>query len=454
MRRFVKASLLAGVAAGFLYTVPAAGQEPLGLPQAVSTALEKNPSVRAATAIEAQADARVLQARGNYLPKINYTESLQRGTNPVYVFGSLLTQRQFGPGNFDVHSLNRPAALTNFQTQVTVDQMVFDGRQTSLAVKTAGLGRQVAGEERRRTETETIYAVVRHYYGAALAAESLRLAAESRKTAEANLRRAEALREAGMTTDADVLSIRVHLASVEEERIRAANDLQVAQAALNEVLGVPLDAGHVLTSPLTQAELPGGALPQYERTALERRPEAREALLDAQIAGARQQMARAAYLPQVAVHGVFETDRQTFASRGGSNWIVGASLRFNLWNGFSDRARVQESAAALRAAEAHRERAHSGILLEVRRAYLDVRAANQRVEVMRAAVAEAEESLRILQNRYEAGLANVTELLRADTALFAARTRRLAAVYDQRLAAVRLEQAAGTLGPDSAVLNP
>jgi outer membrane protein TolC len=82
-----------------------------------------------------------------------------------------------------------------------------------------------------------------------------------------------------------------------------------------------------------------------------------------------------------------------------------------------------------------------------------LRAAQQRIESARAAQAEAEESLRISQNRYEAGLSTVTDLLRVETALLETRTRYLAAVHDQRIAAAMLELAAGTLTADSEVLN-
>ena len=89
----------------------------------------------------------------------------------------------------------------------------------------------------------------------------------------------------------------------------------------------------------------------------------------------------------------------------------------------------------------------------MRRAWADLKAAVQRIEVARAAVAEAEESLRITQNRYEAGLSNVTDLLRNETAVLESRTRYLAAVHDQRIAATMLELAAGRLSPASEVLN-
>jgi outer membrane protein len=65
----------------------------------------------------------------------------------------------------------------------------------------------------------------------------------------------------------------------------------------------------------------------------------------------------------------------------------------------------------------------------------------------------AEESLRITKNRYDVGMSTVTELLRNETALLDTRTRRLAAVYEQRIAAANLEFATGTLTRDSNVLQ-
>jgi len=98
-------------------------------------------------------------------------------------------------------------------------------------------------------------------------------------------------------------------------------------------------------------------------------------------------------------------------------------------------------------------RGESAVRLQVENAYLDWKAAQERIEVASATVAAAEESLRITQNRYANGLATVTDLLRTETALLETRTRKLAAVHDQRLAAAMLELAAGTLTESSDVLK-
>jgi outer membrane protein TolC len=119
----------------------------------------------------------------------------------------------------------------------------------------------------------------------------------------------------------------------------------------------------------------------------------------------------------------------------------------------ADKARIEESREWVRRADAGEQRVDSAVRLEVRRAWADLRAAQQRIEVAKAAVAEAQESLRITQNRYQAGMSNVTDLLRNETAVLESQNRYLAAVGDQRIAAAMLDWAAGRLSPESEVLN-
>ncbi len=430
-----------------------AQDSPLSLREAVRAALAGNKSLAASAAGVHAAEARIAQAKSGYLPKLNFSESFARSDNPVFVFGTLLTQQRFGPENFDIGALNRPGAVNNFQSQFTLDQVVYDAGQVRHAVRSAKLMHHMSGEARRRAELDVIAGVVRAYYGAVLSAESLATAREAMRSAEADLRRAESVRAAGMATDVDVLSLRVHLAAVNEQQIRGTADLEVARAALNEILGLPLDTPHALTSPLQPLVLPDFDLPDYESKAVENRPETREFRLAASLARVQADSARASLLPQVGVRAAWEADRRRFWNGTGTNWLAAISLKWNLFNGFADQARIREAGHSLRRAEAEQERAGSGARLQVRRAWADLRAAQQRIEVARAAMAEAEESLRITKNRYEAGLSNVTDLLRTETAVLESKTRYYAAVHDQRVAAAMLEYAAGTLHPDSEVLN-
>lgn len=425
----------------------------MSLNDAVRLALQRNKSVEASVASQSAAQVRVAEARGGRLPKVNYSESWDRSDNPVFVFSSLLTQHQFGEQNFQVGPLNRPDFLNNFQSQLTADQTLYDAGETRHMVRSAELTKDLIAEEGRRTRMDVIAGVIKSYYDALLSAEQFNVTNQAMRSAQADLERAQAVHAAGMSTDVDVLSIRVHMAGVREQQIRSAADLNVARAALNDALGLPLDAEHTLTTALTPLPLPENLLADYEKNALTERPEARQAKLATSLAETRADAAHSTLLPQVGVHAAFEADRQRFYDRGGANWLVSIGLRWNLFNGFSDKALIAESTFTVRQKQAEQQRAGSAIQLQVRRAYADLRAAAQRIEVAQASVAEAEETLRITQNRYATGLSGVTDLLRTETAVLEARTRRVAAIHDQRIAAAMLELAAGTLTADSGVLN-
>lgn len=424
----------------------APGQTPLTLKDAVKQALGRHPSLQAAEARIQAAESRVGQARSGYLPRVQYMENLMRGNNPVYVFGSLLTQRQFTAANFDIGRLNRPDALNNFQSMVTAEQLVYDFGGVKHGVKAAEFGKKISEAERRAAELELIARVARAYHGVTLAAQALEVAREALKTAEADLKRAQTVRDAGLATEADVLAVQVHAAAMREQVIRRDADLKVARAALNEALGLPLDTPHELATPLAPAAAVEAASPEL-------RPEIEQIRMARQAAEAQARSARSGYLPQIAFRAALEADRQEFFNKGGGNWLVMGSVRWNLFDGSRTRNSVAEAKAMAAAAAAGERQYENALRLELARALAEFEAATERIAVTEAGVAQAEESLRIIRNRYSNGLATVTELLRAQTALLDARTRRLAAIHDQRLAAVEVERSAGKLNGDSNVLE-
>ncbi len=435
----------------FLLGWTLSAQDTLTVGGAAQLALQKHPALQAESARIDAAAQRVEQARAGRLPKVQYMESYQRSDNPVFVFSSLLTQRRFN--DFRIESLNHPDSVNNFQSRLMAEQPIYDAGVTRKQVALAETQKKMTAEERRGLEMQLTAGVARAYYGALLAEQSLLVAREAVRSAEADVQRAETIRAAGLSTDADVLSIKVHLAAMREQEIRRRSDLEVARAALNDLLGLPLDTPHNLTTTLSPLPAQGRDRESYEKSARSERADLRQATLGIEMAGTQSSLARASYLPQVSLMGVLEADRNKFVTQGGGNWLAGVSLKWNVFNGYADRARIQEATLLSRAAAAQKQQLESNASLEVRRAMAERNAASERITVAEASIQQAEESLRIVRNRYESGLSTVTELLRNQVALLESRFRRLAAVHDQRTAATMLELAAGTLTPDSEVLR-
>ena len=74
-----------------LAATPLFPQTALTLQDAVRMTLEKHPAVEGSASQTRSAEARIAEARGGYLPRVNYSESWTRSDNPVFVFSSLLT---------------------------------------------------------------------------------------------------------------------------------------------------------------------------------------------------------------------------------------------------------------------------------------------------------------------------------------------------------------------------
>ncbi len=422
---------------------------PVSLEQAVNIALKNNPTVQAATAYSDAAQHAIDTAKAGYLPQLNFSEGVTRGNNPVYVFGTLLTQQQFTAANFDLGFLNTPPAVDNFRTQFSASMSLYDFGRTSGRVRNARIQAQSVRQGTNRTEQSVVFEVINAYLNGLLAREQVRVAQSAATMAQADLDRAHAREQQGLAVASDVLSAQAQLAQAKEDQIRAQNAVAISQAALNVAMGVSEDAPTQTQGKLEPVKVTIGDLAILQQQALKQRPDYHEAQLQAERAGNSVSLARKEFLPRIDMMASWEQDNQTFAARGGNNWIAGATLTFNIFNGGSRRAQIAESRAYERRAEALRRQMEAGVRLQVREAFLNLNAARQRVEVSRDSAAQAEESLRILQNRYEAGLATIMDVLRAETMRTSAQNNHLNAVYDFRLAFAALELATGKLGPAS-----
>ena len=216
----------------------------LTLAEAVRMALEKNPTVQAADAYAQAVHEGIAEARAARMPRVDFSEGFTRGNNPVYVFGGLLTERQFTAGDFGLGFLNTPPPLDIFRTQFTAALPLYDAGQTGRRIKDAKLSAQGAGENGQRTRQEVIFNVVKAYTDELLARENARVAEAAVKSAQSDLHRAQARQEEGQAVPSDLLSAQVQLAQAQEDLLQAKNAVDLAHAALNVAMGLPEDARH------------------------------------------------------------------------------------------------------------------------------------------------------------------------------------------------------------------
>ena len=449
-----RAALASALLLTLLAALPAAAQEPLTLEKAVTIALEKNPVRKAAVADQKAAGAGVNLARSALLPHLVFSEGFTRGNDPIYVLSAKLRQQRFTAADLALPVLNAPPPINNFVTRFGADWNIFDSGASWLTLSRSRTLQQAAGSQLDRTEQELVYRVVEAYYGLLLAAKQQKVAEDAVKTAQATLDQSRARYETGMTVESDLLSSQVDLGERQQELIRARNDVELARARLDHEMGTSFDSTYRPAETLAERSFSLAPLPELEREALEKRPDLHSIRLEESAQGKSVSAAKAAFGPRLNAFLGWETDNPRFTGGGGNNWVGGVELQFDLFQGGAKLAGLTQQRAYAEKIAALRESAESGVRLELRRAYLDFDANRQQVEVARASVSQADESLRISQNRYQEGLTTITELLRSEEAARRSQAEYWQAVYRLQTSYAGVELAKGTLNSHSPVVTP
>ncbi len=428
-----------------LVPVARGGDPVLALEDAVALALADNHRLAAADADVDVDDARRAEARGARLPNVAFEENVSHSTDPVLVFGSKLRQEAFTQQDFALDALNRPDALSNFNTRVVVEQPLWLGGRIRRGVRAADESLQASLSQRERTRQEVVYGVIDAYTAAVVADAQLRVAGEALETARANTRLVADLREGGLVVESDLLQARVRETEVEEMVARAESARAVSRAALNLEMGRGLDEPLNLPGALERPELSDADLERLLLEARESRPDLLAARARVRAAEQAIRMARSGGLPWIGLSGSYEANAENGIGGDGTNWSLFAGLRWTAFDGRQTRSRVERANAEARKAR------RLGILLEqsaeveIYRSFHELRAARKRLEQAARSIGLAEESLRIVRDRYGEGLTTLVELLDAETALTRARTRELSALRDAWLTDAALQLAAGRL---------
>lgn len=426
----------------------ALAQQPLTLRQAINQALGQSPEAAIADAGKQEAKSAAGLARTQLLPQFAFTEDISRGNDPVYAFGTRLRQRQFTQTDFALNALNLPQPIGNFSTRFSGQWIAFDSFKTQREIHRADLFNASAASSAKAVDQQIVYRVVRAYQQVLYAQREIAVAEHEQETAVALLNSVDEHVKAGLALESDRMSAQVNVAARKQELIAAQGDLELAWADLREAIGAPNLAATEL-KPIEPHEFPQVALEQQIATASRMRPDL-TALAQAQSAQASAQgAARSDFGPRVSAYGNWEEDQSSIGGSGGNNWVAGVQISIDILP-FGKRDQLARESAAKQKIDAQVAEARQHLRLEVSQAHIHQQTAALQVETARAAMGQSAESLRILKNRYDAGLATITDLLRAEDAERQSQSNYWYAVYGNAMAYSELLYATGTLTPDAA----
>ena len=425
-----------------------AQESSLTLRQAIDQALGSSSEAAVAHADSKAVTASLRMAHIQLLPALNFTEDISRGNDPVYAFGTRLRQQQFTQANFALNALNRPSPIGNFSTRLSGSWTAFDSLKTQKEIRRTRLLQKSSEYTSQQSDQKVVLDVVHAYQSVLFAQRKIDVAKHNMETANALFDSAKDHVKAGLAVESDRMLAQVNLASHKQELISAEGDLEIAWAELQTAMGSDKFTTSEL-QPLQPHTFPCLPLEQELTTASKMRPEML-ALRQAQSAESiAVGIAKADFGPRVNTYGNWETDRTSFAGSGGNNWVAGVQISIDLLP-VGKRVHLEAENVEKEKIDARVRSATQQVALAVRRAHIQQQTALLTLQTAEASMKQSKESLSILQNRYNAGLATITDLLHAEDAERQSQASYWQAVYRNSVAYAELLYSMGTLTPDAA----
>jgi outer membrane protein TolC len=304
----------------------------------------------------------------------------------------------------------------------------------------------VAGFAAARTRQDLTLAVSQAYYRVLEAIRIRGVVDESLKVVTRQVEIARDFRAQGIVAASDVLTAEVQEAERRQELIRASNNVELAKATLNRLMGRSVDAPLELRDVLEAAPWKGsfeGTL----RLAIEARPDLAALKKQIEIARAEFRATRSGFLPKVYAFADYNHSTDDFLLN--QDWLVGGVvLQVPLFDGGSTMAKLrQREKEAAEAVDLHDERVDD-IVLGLKQNYLLVREAAERVPVARKAIDLGEENLRVVRDQYTQGLLTSADVLTEEDRLSRARTNYFRSLYEYHTAFAGLVHVAGATPPE------
>ena len=282
-----------------------------------------------------------------------------------------------------------------------------------------------------------------NYLSLIMSRNKVNVAEQTVRDYEEHLKNANLQYQVGIVSKSDVLATNTRLANAKTALVEAKNAANLAEAKFNNHVGLPVSTP-VITADKELSYTPYAISLESAKSygVLHRGTIVQAAML---VKSAEENVSRvdASDTPIVNASASRGMNGTHWAGSDNKNWSVGATLSWNLWDGGQSKANVSAAKANLEKAKEAYVQMIDTVELQVQEAYLNLKAAEQKIQSTHAAVEAGQEDFRIKTLRYRSGVGTNVDVLDAETALATARNNYVDALYNYNLSIATLEKAMG-----------
>ena len=422
----------------------------LTLKEAVELGLKKRATVKEAAFQHQASREKVREARSAFFPSLDlgYTISRTRvkGAFDVSDYGdqigaSMPEEGEGAPetGNpMSDFTLNYDETETTSAFSFTAQYNLFRGLGDLNTLRAAQFTAEASQEMLNARKADVIYAVRQAYFDALEAQSFMGVAKKAVAMLKQQLLDTKVMYDVGMVTRNDMLEVKVELASATQQEISAKANYSKALDTLKRVIGLPL-AKKIILQEETLIPVDVNDYQTLRNQLLERRSELRyyRKMILASQKGVEAE--KAGFLPRIDLGFSYSKlgEHEFLEGReNGVSSITGGmiSMRWNIFRGQRDYARVRHARFKELALEEEYQEAQQEMLLQLKHAIKNYKVAEERLKVARDALVQAKEYHRNTRVQVKSGIKTTSDMLDARYYL----TR---AEYQEQLAYYTLQKA-------------
>lgn len=408
----------------------------LSLSEALGLADENNLNAKSAEARMEAAKAQYRMTNSVFLPGVTASHTGVSTNDPLSSFGFKLKQEIVTMDDFNPDRLNDPGSMENFQTKVELQQPLLnlDGIYARKAAKNQY---EALSYQTNRVKQNIQFEVKKSYYMLELAESSVKVLGKSVAVAKEALRLTENNAEQGFAKQADVLEASVRLNERENQLLEAKNQLQSANDYLGHLLGLSpnelVETTDSLIQPPVQVYIDNSSQNLEGRSdfmAYQKQIEASENMV---------RSSKMKFIPRVNAFGAVEWNDDSFLGTQASNYMVGASLSWSLFNGYKNAGAIQHANAQLDEARINYQDYLSQSQIQMKQAMRNMELNFSRIKSSQLAKEQSEESLRIRTDRFKQGLEKTADLLMSEALTSQKELQYFQSIYNYKQSVFELE---------------
>lgn len=361
-----------------------------------------------------------------------------------------------GQGLVDaLHTDTRNAGIV----AVTLTQPIYMGGKIRAYNKITEYAEQASGTIYDKTLQDIIVDVDEAYWNL-VALHSKKKLAEGYKTLVEKLESdVEQLVKEGMATKADLLSVKVKVNEAGVTLIQVNNGIELSRMNLCRICGLdmdePIDVEDNMDNKTSIADfddnvdMSNQSADYMVQQAEGNRKELQALELQNKIYNEKIKLARAEYLPKVALLGGYLASNpsvfNSFERKMKGMWNVGITLNVPIltWGDRSYKVKAAKAEACMHRYET--EEVKEKIELQVNQCRQKLQESQERYQTTLRSVDEAEENLRYANHGMKEGVITLSNVMEAQTAWLKAKSEWVNAQVDVRLANLYLKKAIGTI---------